>query len=180
VLCNFQGTNNVLDIVTSSRSPSYELTAYGLAKFQDTIPLLQSQNITHIYTAPAFRAQQTTNLLGKALSLQPDQLSLEPRLGMQNFGSAEGIDYDIYKQNFISQQDMFENTPPDGEAGQAVFDRTEAFLTSLKDKENETVMIITHAFNFCHISKCLSGKYGNFPQAGTVVIYDFSQQNTVH
>lgn len=180
VLCNFQGTNNVLDIVTSSRSPGYDLTNYGLATLEDTAPIFAGLNIDHIYTAPAFRAQQSTNLLGKKLGLVPNQLSIDARLGMQNFGSGEGEDYDVYKTRFTSQQDMFEDTPENGEPGISVFTRAEAFLMSLNTLQNQTVLIITHAFNYCHISKCLTGKYGMIPAPGTYIIYDFSESIARH
>lgn len=174
VLCNFQGSNNVSDIITSSRSPGYELTNAGLSMLQDVIPVLRDQHINYIYTSPVFRAQQTTNLLGKALNMVPDQLLIDGRLGMQNFGSAEGENYDVYKSRFTGLQDMLEDKPPNGEAGTDVHARTEEFLTSLNTLENQTVVVITHAFNFCHISKILTGKYGNVPSPGTYLIYDFN------
>lgn len=172
-LCNFEGTNNVLGIVTSSRSPGYELTNLGLAKLNDVTPLLISQNIDTIYSSPAFRVQQSANLLGKAFGFSPDQMILDSRLEMQNFGSAEGLDYDLYKQLFTSEADMLQSTPPNGEPGSNVFARVEAFLETLQYRENQTFLVITHAFNFCHISKCLTGKFGNVPSPGTIVIYDF-------
>lgn len=174
VLCNFEGKNNVLDIVTASRSPGYDLTNYGLALLSDTIPLLADENITHIYTAPAFRAQQSTNLLGTAFKLSPNQLIPDARLGMQNFGKADGEDFDVYKKRFTSFQDMLESTPPGGESGLKVFKRGEDFLMSLKNLSNQTVLIITHAFNFCHLSKCLTDKYKKIPSPGTYAIYDFN------
>lgn len=176
-LCNFQGTNNVLDIVTSNRTPGYELTSLGLAKLQDSIPILVPQNITFIYTAPAFRAQQSTNLLGKALSLTPFQLALDARLGMQNFGTAEGMNYTLYKELYTSEADMLENTPPGGESGQSVFNRAQSILQDISSLKNETVLVITHAFNFCHIAKCLTGKFGNVPTPGTCVTYDFTSSS---
>lgn len=174
VLCNFQGTNNVLNIVTASRSPGYALTNDGLATLQDKLPILASLNISMIYTAPAYRAQQTTNLLGTAFNLTPAQLIPESRLGMQNFGDWEGQNYNVYKANYVSQEDMLQNTPRNGESGCAVFTRTENFLNTLTDKQNQTILIITHAFNFCHISKCLTGKFGNVPAPGKFKVYDFT------
>jgi len=176
VMCNFQGTNNVLDIVTSSRSPGYELTNIGLAKLQDAVASLQTENINHIYAAPAYRTQQSANLLGKAFLLHVDQLSIDGRLGMQNFGSAEGEDFDVYKQNFTSMQNMLESTPPNGEPGISVFNRTQDFLASLQNLENQTVLIITHAFNYCHFSKCITGKYNQLPAPGQWIVYDFANQ----
>ena len=176
VLCNFQGTNNVMDIVTSSRSPLYELTSYGLALLTDTIPVLEVENISHIYSNPAFRAEQTASLLGKAFRLLPEQVSIDSRLSMQSFGAAEGEDYDAYKARFTSQVDMLEGMPENGESGTAVFNRLQDFLISLEILQNQTVLIITHAFNYCHMSKCLTGKYGNIPSPGTFKVYDFNQE----
>lgn len=174
VLCNFQGTNNALSIITSSRSPAYELTNLGLAVLNDTIPFLETLEISHIYSTPAFRAQQTTNLLGKAFNLRPTQLSLDARLAMQNFGEAENQDYTQYKERYNSTQEMLEGTPPKGEPGISVFNRAQDFLQSLTSIENQTVLIVTHAFNYCHISKCLTGKYGPIPSPGTYALYDFN------
>lgn len=186
VLCNFEGINNVQDIatsssysgynrdiVTSSRSPGYELSNLGLSMLRDVIPKFRQKQIKHIYTATTFRAQQSTNLLGKALNLSPNDLSLDARLRMQNFGSAEGEDYEIYKTRFSGLEDMLEGTPPNGESGISIFTRTEDFLVSLNTLENQSVLVITYAFNFCHISKCLTGKFGPIPSPGTYVTYDF-------
>lgn len=174
VLCSFQGTNNVQGIVTSSRSPGYALTHYGIAMLTNTLSILAPLNITHIYSSPTFRAQQSTSLIGNGLELAPSQLSVDARLGIQNFGSAEGEDYDLYKSRFTSEQDMLENTPLNGESGFSVFNRAESFLLSLDGLQDQTVLIITHAFNYCHISKCLTGKYKKVPSPGTFVIYDFN------
>lgn len=176
VLCNFEGTNNVLNIVTSTRSPGHELTSAGLAALNDTIPLLETQHITAICTAPAFRAQQSANLLGKAFGLTVNKIIPDNRLGMQNFGTAEGDDYDAYKTLFTSLEDMLENTPPGGESGRSVFNRAQAFLEDVAKFQNQTILVITHAFNYCHISKCLTGQFNQVPAPGIYFIYDFNQQ----
>lgn len=176
VLCNFQGTNNVMDIVTSSRSPLYELTKYGIAVLHDSIPRLELERITHIYSTPAFRAQQTANILGKAFSMGPSQISIDSRLGMQIFGAAEGEEYDAYKARFKSQADMLESMPINGEPGSAVFNRLQEFLIGMGGMNDQTILVITHAFNYCHISKCLTGKFGSLPPPGTFKVYDFNAQ----
>lgn len=172
VLCNFPGTNNLLGIVTSSDSPGYELTANGISMLNEAVSILKRENVNYIFTAPTFRAQQATNLFGKAFGLPVNRLVIDNRLAMQNFGSADGEDFDVYKARFSSFQDMLENIPPNGEAGQSVFDRTEEFLFSLTDYENQNILIITHAFNYCHISKSLTGKFGPLPFSGKFTIYD--------
>ena len=177
VLCNFQGTNNLLDIVTSSRSPGFELTDYGLAMLNDAASALASQHIAYIYTSSAYRAQQTASLLGKAFYLTPRQILVSNFLEMQNFGSANGEDYDVYKERFSSTKEMLEATPSNGESGLSVFKRSEYFLKNLTNFNHCTILIVTYAFNYCHISKCLTGKYGVIPSPGTFIIYDFNVSN---
>lgn len=176
VLCNFHSTNNLLNIVTSTRSPGYELTSTGLATLNDTIPLLETQNITAIYASPVFRAQQSTNLLGKAFGLAVNKLIPDARLGAQHFGTLEGEDFDVYKTLFTSEEDMLKNTPPGGEPGISVFNRAQAFLSDVARFQDQTILVITQGFNYCHISKCLTGQFNQIPAPGTYIIYDFNQQ----
>jgi broad specificity phosphatase PhoE len=173
VLCNFQGLNNQLDIVTSNPTPGYALTNQGVGKLQQVKPHLAALNITTIYTPSAFRCQQSTYYLGSAFALPPSALVVDFRLRMQNFGMAEGEDYDIYKSHFLSFEDMLMGTPPDGEDGCSVYNRTRSFLNSLlENHQNETILIITHAFNYCHISNLLTGSFEEVPSPGKYKIYE--------
>ena len=174
VLYNFESTNNVLNIVAANRSPYYCLTANGLANIQKDIPLFLVQNISRICTAPSFRTQQTTNLLGAAFNLHALNLVVDPRLGMQNFGDFEGTNYNVYKESFGSEEDMLQGTPPNGESGCAVFQRTDDFLNSLLVYKNQTILIVSHAFNYCHICKVLTGEFPPIPTPGKFHIYDFT------
>jgi broad specificity phosphatase PhoE len=173
VLNNFESTNNVLDIVTSSLSPAYALTSDGLNGLQASIPDLASQNISFIYASPAFRTQQSTNILGTAFNLTPNQLIIDSRLGTQAFGVDEGMDYNAYKASYASEIDMLEGVPPEGESGCSVYERTRQFLYSLTSQQNKTVLIITQTFNYCHISNILTGSYGPLPSSGTYTVYTF-------
>ena len=175
VLCNYQGTNNLLNIVTSSRSPGYNLTEVGLAQLQNTIPTFAAENVSYIFTAPAYRALQSTNLIGNALGLPINHMALDSRLGMQNFGSQEGQNFNAYKLSFGTTPNMLKGTPTGGESGCDVYTRTDAFLNSLLVYPNETILIITHAFNYCHISNILTGSFGSVPATGTYRVYDFNQ-----
>ncbi len=174
VLCNFQSSNNVADIVTSTISPGYALTTEGLTQLQEAIPVLSQQNISRIYTSPAFRTQETISLLGATLNLQPNELIVDSRLATQNFGTADGENYNVYKASYSSEEDMLEGKPSQGESGHSVYSRTDDFLQSLSYLQNQTVLIVTHAFNYCHVSKALTGKYGAIPMPGTYHIYDFN------
>jgi broad specificity phosphatase PhoE len=174
VLYTYESTHNVLDIVTSSRSPGFCLTAKGQQDLQDSVPVLSTQNITSIYTALTFRAQQATNLLGIALSLQPAALKIDSRLGVQNLGDYSGMDFNMYKIRFGSVANLLQGTPPNGESGCALYTRTNEFLESLAGLQNQTVLVVTHAFNFAHISKILTGQFETLPSPGDFRVYDFT------
>lgn len=174
VLYTFESTHNVLDIVSSSHSPGYCLTSKGMLDLQNSIPSLASQNISVIYTALTFRAQQTTNLLGLALSLPPSALKIDSRLGVQNLGDYDGMDFNLYKKHFGTTVDLLEGTPPHGESGSSVYNRTNAFLQTLTDLQDQTVLVVTHAFNFCHISKILTGQFEHLPSPGDLRVFDFT------
>jgi broad specificity phosphatase PhoE len=175
VLCNFESSDQALGIVTSSRSPAYELTERGIHKLEESVPALLTLNISHIYTSLNFSALQTTCLLGKALELRPFQLFPDPRLVVQDLKCLNGMSYSHYKHLFCSKLDMLESVLPGCEAGITVFNRTQNFLIHLTELENQTVLVVCHAFNFCHFSKCLTGDYGPLPLPGTFAIYDFSE-----
>lgn len=174
VLYNFESTHNVLNIVTSSRSPGYCLTARGKEDLENSIPVLLPEKISTIYSALAFRAQQSTNLLGSALLLPNAALKVDARLGVQNIGDYDGMDYNLYKIRFGTVVDMLEGTPPNGESGCSLYKRTTDFLKSLANLQNETVLIVTHSFNFAHISKILTGQYETLPSPGDFRVYDFT------
>lgn len=174
VLHTYQSTHNILGIVTSSSSPAYCLTPDGIEDLQNNVPILAAENISLIYTSPTFRAQQTTNLLGIALSLSPSALKIDTDLVLQNLGDFDGMDFDLYKESFGSMVDLLTGTPPHGESGHAVYQRTTTFLKKLTAYQNQTILIVTHGFNFCHISKILTGKFEHLPYPGDIRVYDFT------
>lgn len=173
-LYTFESTHNVLDIVSSSRSPGYCLTAKGQQDLQNSIPVLGSQDLSAIYTALTFRAQQTANLLGIGLSLPPSALKVDSRLGVQNLGDYDGMDFNVYKSHFGATADLLQGTPPNGESGCSVYNRVLAFLQTLTTLNNQTVLVVSHAFNFCHFSKILTGQFQQLPSPGDFRVYDFT------
>ena len=55
---------------------------------------------------------------------------------------------------------MLEGNAPGGEPGQCVFQRSREFLWRIANKSEKTILVVTHAFNLCHINMCLTGEFG--------------------
>jgi len=176
VLFCFESKNNQLNIVTSSLSPGYSLTPCGLTELSDVASTLALLNISHIYTSPCFRAQQSASLLGIEWGLHPAQLTVDFKLRMQSFGDAEEESYPLYQRRFASTEHMLKGNPPNGESGLSVFNRTQDALWSVANlHHNTTILLVTHAFNYCHVAKCLTGQFVPVPTTGKFAVYDFNR-----
>ncbi len=175
VFRHHESINNSQDVVISSRSPGYFITEKGLQNLKDTAQKFTSKGIEAIYTSPLYSSLQATHLMGNILQLPPEKLMLKNRLVIQNFGTYEGRSYEDYKNLFCSFEHMLEGNAPGGEPGQHVFQRSREFLWRIANGPEKTILVLTHAFNLCHIHMCLTGEFGNLPVVGEYVVYDFSQ-----
>jgi len=175
VIRQSESTNNIQDIVTSSSSPGYHLTPLGRSIIQSQLQEIKGIPLDKVFCSPLYRALQTAEIVGKVFKLTPDQLIPDYHLTMQNFGVFEGYDFDEYKQLFSSQEEMLEGNAAGGELGSLVFERTKSFLYNLSELTETTFLVITHAFNFCHIRMCLTGNYGLLPGPGEMQIFDFTK-----
>lgn len=176
IICRHpQSVNNGQNIISSSISPGYSLTSRGFQQLAGLVQILLTQGIEVIYTSPLYRTLQTTQYFGELLSLKPEQLIVDERLKCQNFGIYEKMNFNDYRRLYPSRKAMIEAHPPEGEAGLDVLARTSDFLWSIANGNEKTVLIVTHAFNFCHIRMCLKGEYKPLPLSGTYNIYDFSK-----
>lgn len=168
-----EALNNFQDVVSSSRSPGYNLTDRGLQDLRDISKQFASKDIQMIFTSPLYRSLQATQILGDILNLPPEKLVIDERLVIQNFGTYEGRSYEEYKDLFCSFDEMLEKKAPQGEFGVHVFNRTRKFLWELLKTEDTNILVVSHAFNLCHINMCLTGEFGNLPLEGEYVVYDF-------
>ncbi len=170
-----EAINNAKKIVSSSLSPGYSLTRRGLQQVERMKELFQHEPVSKIFTSPLYRCLQNTQILGASLNLTPDALIVDSRLVIQNFGENERTSYNDYEESFKSKKEMLEAAREGIESGKSVYDRTRDLLWQIANfSENTTIMLITHAFNYCHISKILTGEYGRFPAVAEHIIYDFN------
>lgn len=178
VMRQAEANNNTKKIVTSERTPGFCLTTKGHMQLYKLAPFFSAQNVSKIFTSPLYRCLQSTQMLGDQLDLPIDNLVVDDRLAIQNFGLYERYHYNIYNGFFSSLTDMLEAELPYMESGVQVFRRTNDFLWHVADNVfDKTILIMTHAFNYCHISKCLTDEYGKLPHPGDYEIYDFSEES---
>jgi broad specificity phosphatase PhoE len=174
-----EAINNLEKILSSSRSPGFALTLNGIVQSNDLVPFFSTQNIFKIFTSPLYRCLQTTHLLGENLTISALDLVVDDRLLIQQFGIYEGFPYSVYNALFPTLPAMLEAELEGMESGLEVFQRTNALLWDIANNMvDKTVLIVTHAFNFCHISKCLTDAYGKLPYPGVYAIYDFIEEHT--
>lgn len=178
VMRQAEANNNTKKIITSARTPGFCLTSKGHKQINDLLPLYLTKDIIKIFTSPLYRCLQSTQLFGEGLDLPIDNLVVDDRLVIQEFGIYERYSYKVYDAMFPTVPSMLEAELEGMESGASVFERTNSFLwhiaTNVVDK---TVLIVTHAFNYCHISKCLTNSYGRLPYPGSYAIYDYSDND---
>lgn len=170
-----EASNNSEVIISSSTSPGYFLTGNGIQQVIDLENELRSQAITKIFTSPLFRCLQTTQMFGVWFELPHENLIVDDRLVIQGFGNYEGMGYHSYEKLFPSKNAMLESDLNSAESGFSVYQRSLDFLWNIADNyEEETILVVTHAFNCCHIKKCLTGCFGKLPVAATYTVYDYT------
>ena len=170
-----EATNNTKKIITSARTPGFSLTPRGNMEINMLRPLFSTLNIFKIFTSPLYRCLQATQMFRESLGLAVDNLVVDDRLVIQEFGIYERYPYSVYNNLFNTVPEMLEATLEGMESGADLFARTNNFLWHIANNvSNETVLVMTHAFNFSHISKALTGEYGRIVHPAEYVIYDFS------
>jgi broad specificity phosphatase PhoE len=174
VMRHGEALHNLSHLMVSTRSPGIYLTEKGVKQVENTANRLSKEQVGMIYVSPVYRTLQTAQIVGKALHLPYQKIAIEKDLREQFFGEFEGLTYREYVAYFSSPEDVFVGAVPGGESGQELFNRTRRMLLKIAQKHShETVLLVTHAFNCCQISKCLTGSYWDSPEQAEYKVYDF-------
>lgn len=172
-----EAISNLDDLTTSSRTPGYYLTQKGIEGIQSTAEELADRGISVIYTSPLYRTLQSAQILGKMLHIPPSKQIVDARLAQQNFGVFEGATYQEYKSYFPSSNLLYAQAAPGGESGKTVFERTRNMLWQIASNNQKNVLIVTHAFNYGYINKCLTDEFGAFPPLSRYCVFDFNNKS---
>ncbi len=178
VMRHGEALHNLSHLMVSTRSPGIYLTEKGKAQVEHSALQLSKEQIDRIYVSPLYRTMQTTQIVNHQLQLPYEKIIVDDRLREQFFGTYEGRTYEEYSAYFPSPDDVFVEAVPAGESGNALFCRTKELLLNIAScHSNQTILLVTHGYNCCHISKCLTGSYSDVPQQAEYKIYDFREEH---
>lgn len=166
-----QGIHNVTDCIVSSLSPGVYLTEIGVEQVKKSAIELGEQKIDYIYVSPVYRTLQTAQIIGMALNIPYQKLIVDDKLREQFFGDFEGKTWSEYNAYFSKEKIQLMG-PPNGETDLQVWRRTlKSLMEIVKKHPKETILIVTHGFNYQIISKILIGK-SLHPKTAEYFIFD--------
>lgn len=176
VLRHGQSEHNLQHLMSSSSA--HTLTDRGQEQIVKSAKEIASlAKIDYIISSPLLRTRQTAQIAAKCLGIDVEDIIIDARLREQYFGSFEGKTYDEYSAQFGDQNDEFILGAPDGESGREVYIRIQGFLQELEAKreyEGKNILIVTHAYPVCQISKYFTGKYDEVPETGSWVHFSMN------
>lgn len=168
VLRHGQAEHNIQHLMSSSSEIS--LTEKGESQVLSSAEsLAEATNIDAIFCSPLKRTRQTAAIAADCVGYPLENIIIDSRLREQYYGSFEGLPYDEYVAQFSNKGDEFVLGAPDGESGSELYERISDFLNELlanPEYQNKRILIVTHAYPLCQISKYLTGRYDDIPQTG--------------
>lgn len=172
VIRHGEAMHNLRHLMSSTRSPGVYLTDKGIHQVRTAAEKLNQYKIDRIYVSPVYRTLQTAQILAMGVKVPAHQITIDARLREQFFGEYEERTFKEYGEYFSTVDEMYLEAAPGGESGREVFQRTRDFLVSLAANHyNETILVVTHGFNCCQISMCLSGAYDEVPGQAEFKVY---------
>lgn len=175
VMRHGEASNNLSHTLSSAYTSDIRLTENGIEQIRAAAKELAGKKIDWIYVSPLRRAVQTAKILCEELNIPENRIIADDNLAEQYFGDYENRTLDDYIAYFKDPADVFSRAVPNGERGSDVYERTNKFLFSLTSKHTqETILVITHGFNCCHISFNLIGYVDEIPELGHFKIYPFA------
>lgn len=173
-----EAKHNLEDKLSSSDSLVWGLTRKGIEEVERSSVKLQKENIDFIISSPIPRAMQTAQIVAHEIGFQVKDVQTDERLKEPSFGDMEGKTYTDFYSLFKSHQEAFALGAPHGETGNEVFNRISECLDELASNPNyddKTVLLVTHGFVICHISKYFLGKFEEIPPYAEYMIFNLKQ-----
>jgi len=141
-----QAENNTKKIL-AGRSPGVNLTETGIQQAEQTATMLESLNISKIYSSPIDRALQTAEIVGKHCDLEitPDERLIELEMG-----KFTKMPYDqIFAKHGNVFLKFYEGSNEVSENGVETFSQVQKRIFEMVDfvidkHKNENVVLVTH------------------------------------
>ena len=141
-----QAENNTKKIL-AGRSPGVNLTEAGIQQAEQTGKMLESLNISAIYSSPIDRALQTAEIVGKHCDLE---ISIDDRLIELDMGKFTKMPYDeIFAKHGNVFLKFYEGSEEVSENGVETFSKVQKRVLDMADfiinkHKNENVVLVTH------------------------------------
>ena len=141
-----QAENNIKKIL-AGRSPGVNLTEVGIQQAEQAGKMLESLNISAIYSSPIDRALQTAEIVGKHCDLE---ISIDDRLIELDMGKFTKMPYDeIFAKHGNVFLKFYEGSEEVSENGVETFTKVQKRVLDMVDfiinkHKNENVVLVTH------------------------------------
>ena len=141
-----QAENNTKKIL-AGRSPGVNLTEVGIQQAEQAGKMLESLNISAIYSSPIDRALQTAEIVGKHCDLE---ISIDDRLIELDMGKFTKMPYDeIFAKHGNVFLKFYEGSEEVSENGVETFTKVQKRVFDMVDfiinkHKNENVVLVTH------------------------------------
>jgi probable phosphoglycerate mutase len=141
-----QAENNTKKIL-AGRSPGVNLTEVGIQQAEQAGKMLESLNISAIYSSPIDRALQTAEIVGKHCDLE---ISIDDRLIELDMGKFTKMPYDeIFAKHGNVFLKFYEGSEEVSENGVETFSKVQKRVLDMADfiinkHKNENVVLVTH------------------------------------
>ena len=141
-----QAENNTKKIL-AGRSPGVNLTEAGIQQAKQAGKMLESLNISAIYSSPIDRALQTAEIVGKHCDLE---ISIDDRLIELDMGKFTKMPYDeIFAKHGNVFLKFYEGSEEVSENGVETFTKVQKRVFDMVDfvinkHNNENVVLVTH------------------------------------
>jgi probable phosphoglycerate mutase len=141
-----QAENNIKKIL-AGRSPGVNLTEVGIQQAEQAGKMLESLNISAIYSSPIDRALQTAEIVGKQCDLE---ISIDDRLIELDMGKFTKMPYDeIFAKHGNVFLKFYEGSEEVSENGVETFTKVQKRVLDMADfiinkHKNENVVLVTH------------------------------------
>ena len=182
VLRHGQAKHNVNHLMSSSSSNDICLTEIGNTQIQKSAKeLVASCTIDYIFSSPLLRTQQTARIVANEAGIPITRIIFDDRLREQCFGNYEGKTYDEYIAQFDHAEDEFLLGAANGESGNDVFLRVKNFLEEIASSptfQEKNILIVTHAYPLCQMSKYLTNKWDPIPETGQWMQFTLESKKT--
>lgn len=145
VMRHGEAEQNVLNIISSDSAGKYGLTEAGKKVARESAEKLKRKKIDIICTSPVYRAQQTAEIVAKALGLLPECIYTDERLREVAFGVLEEHPIDEHRIPYSSTSAQFLLKPDGGESSMDVKRRMGQFLFEIESRYvGKNILIISH------------------------------------